>query len=231
MSLVPSLTESVAFTRRAALVGATDWCTEPADLDVVRVRGTKNPDLRKIIGLGPDLVLANKEENRRKDVESLRAAGVPVWVTLIEGVEDALHSLRRMFSQALQWPVPEWLVECEAQWRDQAPIAALRVAIAVWRDSWIVVGRSTFTGDVAARLGLSNVFADSAERYPHVSLEELVATQPDVILLPDEPYPFSARDGPEVFPNHRCIHVAGRAITWYGPSLVAAGAAVEAALR
>src|SRR6266702_7718631 len=84
VSLVPSLTESVAVTRPEALVGATDWCTHPADLDVTRVRGTKNPDIAKILYVQPDLVLANKEENRRKDVETLRAAGVPVWVTVIE---------------------------------------------------------------------------------------------------------------------------------------------------
>ena len=72
VSLVPSLTESVAVTRLDALVGATDWCTHPADLDVPRVRGTKNPNLAAIEDLQPDVVLANQEENRRVDVERLR---------------------------------------------------------------------------------------------------------------------------------------------------------------
>ena len=76
VSLVPSLTESVAVTRPDALAGATIWCTHPADLDVPRVRGTKNPDLSAIADLKPDLVLANQEENRRVDVERLRAAGI-----------------------------------------------------------------------------------------------------------------------------------------------------------
>src|SRR5580704_10297324 len=79
VSLVPSLTESVAVTRPDALAGATIWCTHPGDLDVPRVRGTKNPDLAAIAALKPDLVLANQEENRRVDVERLRAAGIPVW--------------------------------------------------------------------------------------------------------------------------------------------------------
>ena len=74
-------------------MGATDWCTHPADLETTRVRGTKNPDLKAIMALEPDLVLANKEENRRTDVEKLRAAGVPVWVTDIETVDQALTSL------------------------------------------------------------------------------------------------------------------------------------------
>ena len=81
VSLVPSLTEAVAATRRDALVGATDWCTHPADLDVARVRGTKNPDRAAIAALEPDLVIANKEENRELDVSRLRQSGVPVWVT------------------------------------------------------------------------------------------------------------------------------------------------------
>jgi ABC-type hemin transport system substrate-binding protein len=78
VSLVPSLTESVAMTRPEALVGATEWCTHPQGLGVRRVRGTKNPDRAAIAGLVPDLVLANQEENRRVDVERLRAAGIPV---------------------------------------------------------------------------------------------------------------------------------------------------------
>src|SRR5699024_2265180 len=86
VSLVPSLTEAVAATRRRALVGATDWCTHPADLQVRRVRGTKNVDRQAVIDLRPDLVVANKEENREVDVLRLREAGVPVWVTVIEDV-------------------------------------------------------------------------------------------------------------------------------------------------
>src|SRR5258708_4352000 len=113
VSLVPSLTESVAVTRPQALVGATDWCTHPADLDVTRVRGTKNPNLAAITGLSPDIVLANQEENRRIDVERLRAAGVPVWVTVIRTLEEAMASLRRMFGLALGWPEPSWLTEAE----------------------------------------------------------------------------------------------------------------------
>lgn len=86
VSLVPSLTEAIAATAPAALVGATDWCTHPADLDVARVRGTKNPNLDAIADLHPDLVVANKEENRELDVRRLRDRGVPVWVTDIETV-------------------------------------------------------------------------------------------------------------------------------------------------
>jgi ABC-type hemin transport system substrate-binding protein len=118
VSLVPSLTESVAATRPETLVGATSWCTHPAGLDVPRVRGTKNPDLRVIAQLKPEIVLANQEENRRVDVERLRAVGVPVWVTAIRTLDEAIASLRRMFSIALGWPEPLWLTRAEQAWRD-----------------------------------------------------------------------------------------------------------------
>lgn len=230
VSLVPSLTESVALTRQGALVGATDWCTHPADLEVTRVRGTKNPDLAKIVSLRPDVVLANKEENRQLDVQRLRDAGISVWVTDIESVEQALSSLRRVFEEALQWPVPDWLEESERLWSTPATAEPQSAAIAIWRDPWMVVGSSTFTGDLAARVGLVNVFADSAERYPHVELPDIVRAGPDLVLLPDEPYVFTETDGPEAFPGLRCVLVEGRALTWYGPSLVTARATIEAAL-
>ncbi len=231
VSLVPSLTESVAATRREALVGATDWCTHPADLDVTRVRGTKNPNLAAVTRLGPDIVLANQEENRRIDVERLRAAGVPVWVTVIRTLDEAMASLRRMFTVALSWPEPPWLALAGQAWREPAPDPRIRAAIPIWRDPWIVVGSATFAGDIAARLGLDNVYRDHPDRYPHVSLDDLAAHRADLIVLPDEPYPFSADDGPEMFPDRRVALVEGRSLTWYGPSLVVARTRLATQLR
>ena len=98
----------------------------------------------------------------------------------------------------------------------------MRAAICVWRDPWMVVGSDTFTGDLASRLGLDNVYGGHAERYPHVELSGMLAAKPDVVVLPDEPYVFSATDGPEAFPGLRCALVPGRDLTWYGPSLVGA---------
>src|SRR6476620_4470778 len=97
VSLVPSLTEAIAATRPEALVGATDWCTHPADLDVPRVRGTKNPDLEAVRALRPDVVVANREENRELDVRRLRESGVQVWVTVVETVPQAVDSMDRLF--------------------------------------------------------------------------------------------------------------------------------------
>jgi ABC-type Fe3+-hydroxamate transport system substrate-binding protein len=231
VSLVPSLTESVAVTRPEALVGATDWCTHPADLTVTRVRGTKNPNVRRIVELAPDLVLANKEENRLRDVRRLREAGVPVWVTEIETVEQALSSLRRMFERGLGWGEPDWLAHAREALRPPPDAEPIRVAIPIWRDPWMVVGSRTFTSDLAARLRLRNVFGDAGDRYPKATPREIAERSPDVVMLPDEPYRFTAEDGPEAFPGLPCALVEGRALTWYGPSLLTAREQVGRAVR
>lgn len=222
LSLVPSLTETVALARPEALVGATDWCTHPAYLDVVRVRGTKNPNLETIRQLRPDVVLANKEENREHDVLRLRETGIPVWVTVTESVPEALTSIHRMFSQCLGWPAPTWLDEATRIWNRPIPPVRARTVIPIWRDPWMAVGSSTFTGDLVRRLGVENAFGVHPERYPHVDLVELQHMDLDFVLLPDEPYVFTPDDGPEAFPGTRSVLVSGRLLTWYGPSLVTA---------
>jgi ABC-type Fe3+-hydroxamate transport system substrate-binding protein len=222
VSLVPSLTESVAVTAPGLVAGATDWCTHPAGLDVPRVRGTKNPDLAAVLALRPDVVLANEEENRAADLAALRAAGLPVWVTVIRTLDEALASLRRMLTVACQLPAPAWLDAAEHAW-DLPELPARRQAvIPIWRRPWMVLGRETFAGDVLARLGVVNVYAGHAERYPKVPLDDLLAAGPDLVVLPDEPYRFTAVDGPECFPGVPAALVSGRHLTWYGPSLAEA---------
>ncbi|CNG54921.1 corrinoid ABC transporter substrate-binding protein [Mycobacterium tuberculosis] len=227
VSIVPSLTETVAVTAPGLLAGATDWCTRPEGLDVPRVRGTKNPDVAKIAELRPDVVLGNTEENRPADVEALRAAGIPVWMTEIRTVDEALGSLRRMLAEACRVPVPGWLDEAARVWSEAAPIGRRAAVIPIWRRPWMVVGRDTFTGDVLRRLGVSNVYAGHPDRYPKISLEELNSAGADLVVLPDEPYRFTADDGPESFPGLDVALVDGRHLTWYGPSLAGAPAALS----
>jgi ABC-type Fe3+-hydroxamate transport system substrate-binding protein len=230
VSLVPSLTESVAATVPEALVGATDWCSHPADLDVARVRGTKNPDLAAVAALRPDVVLANFEENRAQDLAALRAEGLTVWVTRIRTVEEAFTSLARMFEHACRVGRPAWLDAAERAWDLPEPALRRTAVVPIWRRPWMVVGRDTFTGDVLRRLGVDNLYAHHPERYPKIPLSELAGRDPDLVVLPDEPYAFSATDGPESFPGLRCAPVSGRLLTWYGPSLVTAPAELTRSL-
>lgn len=222
VSLVPSLTEAIAATRPRALCGATDWCTHPADLEVRRVRGTKNVDWRAVVDLQPDLVVANKEENREIDVRRLREAGVPVWVTVIEDVPAALVSMERLFTQALGWGEPDWLAQVRRRWDRPVPPPRVRVAVPIWRDPWMVVGSATYTGDLLARAGYRNVFGEHQDRYPQLDLADIDRADLDEVLLPDEPYVFTPDDGPEAFASAPTRLVSGRLLTWYGPAMLEA---------
>nr|CAA9316803.1 MAG: ABC-type Fe3+-hydroxamate transport system, periplasmic component [uncultured Nocardioidaceae bacterium] len=229
VSLVPSLTEALALTVPDRLVGATDWCTQPAGLDVARVRGTKNPDIEAVLALRPDLVVANEEENRLVDLDLLRAAGLTVWVTDIRTVDGALSSMTRLFD-ALGANDVGWLEQARHAWAEPLRVAPirLRAVVPIWRRPWMFVGRDTYAGDVLRRLGVDNVLADHAERYPAIPIENLPAH--DLVVLPDEPYAFSATDGPEAF-ERPCALVDGRFLTWYGPAMVEAPRALFYQLR
>ncbi|MDG5805014.1 helical backbone metal receptor [Streptomyces ossamyceticus] len=232
VSLVPSLTEAVAATLPGALVGATDWCDHPGDLDVVRIGGTKNPSVDTIVELAPDLVVANEEENRAVDLTALREAGVEVLVTEVRRVPEAFTELDRVLRACGARSRPGWLDEAEAAWAGLPdPDRRTRAVVPIWRRPWMVLGRDTFAGDVLARLGVDNLYGGHAERYPKVPVEELRAAAPEVVVLPDEPYRFTADDGPETFPGLPCALLSGRHLTWYGPSLAEAPRVLGEALR
>ncbi|MFF9810279.1 helical backbone metal receptor [Streptomyces coeruleorubidus] len=232
VSLVPSLTEAVARSAPGALVGATDWCTHPPGLDVVRVGGTKNPKTDRIVSLAPDLVIANEEENRAPDLAALRAAGVEVLVTEVRDVPQAFRELARVLDACGVAARPRWLDEAEETWSClPPPPARLTAVVPIWRRPWMVLGRDTFAGDVLARLGVDHLHAAHPDRYPRIPLTELRACAPDVVILPDEPYRFTADDGPEAFPGLPCALVSGRHLTWYGPSLAEAPRVLGRALR
>ena len=216
VSLVPSLTEAIAVSTAGVLVGATDWCTHPPELDVMRVGGTKNPSVDAVIELRPDLVVANEEENREVDLQRLRDAGIDVDVTFVRTLDQGLSELRRILGRMAV--APSWLDEAADAWAE--PYAGRRrtAVIPIWRRPWMAVGSDTFAGDLLARLGVDNVLAASPERYPRFEPDAVAC---DMAVLPDEPYRFAADDGPEAFDVPAAL-VSGRHLTWYGPSLVEA---------
>ncbi|MEU3882107.1 helical backbone metal receptor [Streptomyces californicus] len=233
VSLVPSLTEAVAVSAPGLLAGATDWCTHPAGLAAARIGGTKNPDVAAIAALAPDLVIANEEENRAPDLDALRGAGLDVLVTEIRTLDQAFTELHRVLVDGCGLARPRWLDEAEAAWVAlPAPSGPARpAAVPIWRRPWMVLGRDTFAGDLLARLGVRNVYAGHPERYPRVTVEELNASGAELVVLPDEPYRFTAADGPEAFPGLTAALIDGRLLTWYGPSLAEAARVLPSALR
>jgi len=232
-SLVPSLTEAVAASAPGRLIAATDWCTHPVDLEVTRIGGTKNPDVAAIMALQPDLVIANAEENREPDLAALRAAGLQLHVTDIRTVAGALASLRRLMA-LIDAEDTDWLDRADAAWTNPPQVTTpsggqLHAVIPIWRRPWMHLGSDTYAGDVLARLGVANVLAQSSERYPKIALDEL--PHYDLVVLPDEPYVFTADDGPEAFPGTPAALVSGRLLTWYGPAMVDAPEELVASLN
>lgn len=222
VSLVPSLTEAIEVSAPGLLVGVTDWCSHPADLTATRIGGTKWPDLQAITALRPDLVVVNAEENRDEDCAALRSAGIPLWTTAPADVVQALDGLGRLLV-ALAGSEPTWLSEARAIWADPPTLSPRRRAlIPIWRKPWMALGSNTFATDVLRRIGVDNVLADGPERYPKIDRAELAGIDADLVVLPDEPYAFTADDGPESFPGKDIALVSGRHLTWYGPSLAEA---------
>ncbi|MFL6136441.1 MAG: helical backbone metal receptor [Frankiaceae bacterium] len=225
VSLVPSLTEAVAESGGAGLLaGVTDYCTHPpgALAGLPRVRGTKNPDVDAVLRVAPDLVLANEEENRAADLDALRSAGVPVWVTAPRTVPAAIDSLARMLA-ACGLGRPAWLAAAASAWAEAPAGPGRRAVVPIWRRPWMVLGRDTFAGDVLARLGVDNAYAGHDERYPKVALDDMRA-RADLVVLPDEPYAFAPERDLDAFAGWGVpvAFVSGRHLTWYGPSLAEA---------
>jgi ABC-type Fe3+-hydroxamate transport system substrate-binding protein len=216
-------------------VACTRFCEQP---DLPAVGGTKNPDVEAIIGLAPDLVVVNDEENRIEDAEALAAAGLRVHSMSprsVAGVGPAVVALGdavgadvpAMFSTP-DWD--RWLVEQRAG----ATSPRRRSAVLVWRRPWMVTNADTYGSSLLELLGVVNVFADERERYPEVALEEIAARYADVVLLPDEPYPFKARHVEEVEAavGDAAVHlVDGRDLFWWGVRTPAALSRLRDALR
>jgi len=245
VSLVPSLSEALfALGLGERVVGVTDWCVHPARAvaDLPKVGGTKNPSLERIAELAPELVIANREENRRRDVEALIARGFDVWVTYPRSVREAVALLRELAGLGATADATERVlgpIERALAWRARrASDPPTPVFCPIWKDPWMAVGRDTYADDLLRVCGGRNVFADRRERrYPIVRPAEIAAAAPEVILLPDEPYAFGPRERAELaqldLPAARTgrIHlIDGTLVSWYGPRIAQAISRISALL-
>jgi ABC-type Fe3+-hydroxamate transport system substrate-binding protein len=246
VSLVPSLTEALfALGLGDRVVGVTDWCVHP-EASVARlpkVGGTKNPSLARVFELRPDLVIANREENRRRDVERLEAEGVRVLVTYPRSVRDAVAVLAELARLGDPDGAEPALVASTRASVERAeaslPAAPVSVFCPIWKAPWMAVGADTYADDLLRVCGGRNVFGERRDRrYPIVEPEDVVAGAPEVILLPDEPYRFGPRDVAELAAldvpaaRSRRIHlVDGTLVSWYGPRTARAIHTLSALIR
>ncbi len=226
VSLVPSTTESLfALGRGDNLVGYTRFCVHPAGQVTADkwIGGTKNPKVEQIIALRPDLVVANREENRLEDIEALEAAGIPVWVAEPRTVEEAIAELRAMGrlvgraaqGEAIAHRIEEALRECRAMPR----AAPHRVAYLIWREPWMVAGQETFISNLLAQGGAINPFPG---RYPEVTLDDL--REVERVLMASEPFPFAEKYRAELlgrgFAPEQVRLVDGERLSWHGVRLL-----------
>ena len=235
VSLVPSLTELVwALGRGDALAGRTRFCTEPAGAveRAPAVGGTKTPDLDAIAALAPDLVIANREENRREDVEALRAAGLEVLLTDPNDVEGALAMIAALGRLLEREAEAERIVTETRAAMAGGGGAGARPAVftPIWRNPLMGLGDATYGASVLEAAGAANALAGRA-RYPELTMEEAAALRPDAILLPDEPYRFDERHAPAFAAIAPTAVIDGKLLWWYGPRMADAIRELRAIVR
>lgn len=217
------------------VVGVTEYCVHPADqvADLPKIGGTKNANAASILELAPDLVIANKEENRPALVAAMEEAGVPILVTDARSVERAVAEIALLGRATACESEAAGLVmrinrELE-RLSDLVDRPRVPVVTLIWKGPYMVVGGDTYADDLLARCGASNPFAGAEGRYPRVREGDLEASAPEVILLPSEPYAFGEQDRLELLglecPASRSSQVylvEGELLSWYGPRIVRA---------
>jgi ABC-type Fe3+-hydroxamate transport system substrate-binding protein len=227
ISLVPSQTEllyDLGLGER--VVGITKFCIHPETWFKTkhRIGGTKKVDLEKVRALNPDLIIGNKEENDRKDIQTLEKE-FPVWMSDIRDLDGALDMVRRLGElTGTVGKAEDLATRIAAGFSVLQPREEPRtVAYLIWREPYMVAGHGTFINDMLKRMGLMNVFDEGDARYPEITEQELAEADPEVILLSSEPYPFKEKHILEL--NMVCpgtpVHIVdGELFSWYGSRLL-----------
>lgn len=216
VSLVPSFTESL---RAWGLdpVACTRYCEQP---DLPTVGGTKNPDIDAIVALRPQLVLLDKEENRREDAEEMASRGLELFVSDVRNVAQVKDVLDRLATalglppQTGRWPtipVPG------------SVLVTRRAFVPIWRRPWMTIGADTYGSTVLAALGIANIAAEIVANtpeltgdYPEVTLDQIAALGPDVILVPSEPYDFEPEHLEPLAELAPVVLIDGQDLFWWG---------------
>jgi ABC-type Fe3+-hydroxamate transport system substrate-binding protein len=230
ISLVPSQTELLYdLGLDAEVVGITKFCVHPESWfrSKQRIGGTKQVHLDRIHQLQPDLIIANKEENVKDQVETL-AVQYPIWTSDVNNLEDAcamIHSIGQMSGTTAR--AATLINDINAAFHTLPPVSpTLRTAYLIWKGPYMTIGHDTFIHYMLARCGLHNVFSERT-RYPAITVEDLQAAHCELLLLSSEPYPFKQQHIDELqqqLPDTQIQLVDGEMFSWYGSRLLQAPA-------
>jgi ABC-type Fe3+-hydroxamate transport system substrate-binding protein len=216
---------------RDGVVGRTTFCVEPAgEVErVPKVGGTKNLKPELIASLQPDLVVGSVEENSREDIQALIDAGLPVFLTLPTTVAEAIEMLAPLGRLTGAQQQAEALAgETGAALKQVSASDPVTVFCPIWRDPYMTCGPGAYMHDLLRVCGGTSIFDDLEGRYPEVTLGQVAQRDPQVILFPDEPFPFAEkhlvdwepyRESMRAFRDGRVRFVDGKTVTWYGPRM------------
>lgn len=222
VSVVPSQTELLYdLGLDDEVVGITKFCVHPESWfrNKTRVGGTKKLNIDKIRELKPDLIIANKEENERGQVEEL-SKEFPVWISDIQNIPQALQMIQVVGQlTGTEAKANELVDEIVVGFTNlQKATTSKRVAYFIWYNPWMSIGGDTFISNMIQTLGWQNVLKDQS-RYPEITLEQLKAYNPELVLLSSEPYPFKEKHIEEIkatLPDAEVKLVDGEMFSWYG---------------
>jgi ABC-type Fe3+-hydroxamate transport system substrate-binding protein len=233
ISLVPSQTEwlyDLGLDDR--VVGITKFCIHPAEWHKIKTRvgGTKNYHFDRIAALNPDLIIGNKEENDRDQIEQL-AQLYPVWMSDIKTIADAIGMMASIAdltqTQIKSKFVINQIKAAFAIKNDQ--FLGKTVLYVIWRNPFMAVGTDTFVNEMLAQIGLTNAVVKT--RYPTLTNQDIAALNPDYVFLSSEPYPFDQTHIAElqaILPDSKIILVDGEMFSWYGPRMLEASGYIKA---
>ena len=222
ISLVPSISELLYELNLAKeTVGITKFCIHPSIWYQTKekIGGTKNLQIEKIKCLQPDLIIANKEENTKEQVEIL-ARLFPVYLTDVNNYEEAIKMIEDVGKITSRVADAVQLTKVIQSGFNliKKPFKQIKTVYFIWKDPYMSVGGDTFINDMMSRLGLQNIFGHY-KRYPEVTLQNVISAKPQLILLSSEPYPFKQKHITEIqayLPNTKILLVDGEMFSWYG---------------
>jgi ABC-type Fe3+-hydroxamate transport system substrate-binding protein len=226
VSLVPSQTELLYHLGlEDETIGITKFCVHPQNWFKTKqqVGGTKTVNIATVHQLKPDIIIANKEENVKEQIEEL-AKDYPVWLTDVNNLTDALQMIADIGVLTGKAKTANALItSISGAFKEMPQIKVpLKTAYLIWRKPYMTVGGDTFINDMLQHCGFQNIFSDK-KRYPEINLADLPIAHCQLLLLSSEPYPFKQKHLDELraqLPGIKIKLADGEFFSWYGSRLL-----------